>query len=341
MRAVLERLALAALSLLAGLGVAELVFGTLLRHPAALRALPSAVASHLRAYYLNHDRDMVQSQPECARYDPELFYTLRPGGCRFVNREYDTTLQVNSAGLRDSEAALQAPEVIVLGDSFAMGWGVEQEEAFPRQLARQSGRSVLNAGIPSYGTVREVRLLDRLDTSRLRVLVVQYDENDGEENRLYAERGNVLLVSDERAYRQDVQRAGRRQKYFFGRYSFEIVRGIVAPERSTLPPVLTPAHQARIFANALAHASSRDLAQVQVLVVDLDADRQVSAALAQAIQREAVQDRYPPFVRRLQLVDLGGRLLPEDYFVLDDHLRASGHRKIAESLLEKLRESGL
>ena len=54
----------------------------------------------------------------------------------------------------------------MLGDSHAMGWGVEQEEALPQVLARKSGRKVLNAAVSSYGTVREMLMLDRLDTSR-------------------------------------------------------------------------------------------------------------------------------------------------------------------------------
>jgi hypothetical protein len=340
MRALLGRLALVVLSLGMGLAVAEGAFAFLLDHAGLAARLPGNVLSHLRAYYLHHDRELVQSQPACSRYDPGLFYTLRPGQCRFKNREYDTTLRINSVGLRDDEAALQAPEVIALGDSFAMGWGVEQEEAFPQQLARLSGRRVLNAGIPSYGTVREVRLLDRIDTGRLRVLVVQYDDNDSEENRLYFERGNQLRVNPELFFVHDLQRAGRRQRYHFGKYTFELVRGVVAPEKFPTPPVLTPQHQARLFVNALVHASARDLSAVQVLVVDLNADRLVSGELIEAIQREAVRAQHPDFVRRLRVVDLSGHLRPEDYFVLDDHLRPSGHRKVAERLFEKLRETG-
>lgn len=37
-------------------------------------------------------------------------------------------------GLRDSNAALNQPEIICIGDSHTMGWGVEQEETFPKLL---------------------------------------------------------------------------------------------------------------------------------------------------------------------------------------------------------------
>ena len=51
-----------------------------------------------------------------------------------------------SAGTRDEEATLEAPDVIVLGDSHAMGWGVEQDETLPQVLARMTGLKVLERG---------------------------------------------------------------------------------------------------------------------------------------------------------------------------------------------------
>ena len=81
---------------------------------------------------------------------------------------------MNRLGLRDDEASLRAPAVVVLGDSYAMGWGVAQDETIAEVIERETGLRALNAGIASYGTVREMRLLDRIDTSRLRYLVIQY-----------------------------------------------------------------------------------------------------------------------------------------------------------------------
>jgi len=105
------------------------------------------------------------------------------------DREFDVVYRVNAAGLRGDDRALAAPALVVLGDSFALGWGVAEDEAFPQQLARRLGVRVLNAGVPSYGTARELLLLRRLDRSALRVLVVQYAWNDRAENRSYVEGG--------------------------------------------------------------------------------------------------------------------------------------------------------
>ena len=332
--------ALLAFSLVATLLIAESAFALLLRAPLALLHVPGGLSSHLRGYYLHHDRVMAQALPECAVYDPGLFYTLRPGACHFRNREFDTTLRINSKGVRDAEDALIGPEIIVLGDSFAMGWGVEQAEAFPQVLRRLAGRRVLNTGVPSYGTVREARLLDRLDTSRLRFLVVQYSANDTEENRLFEERGNVLLINRERLFQQDVQRGYRRHGYYLGKITVEVLRGIFDPPHDG-PPALPAAVQARLFVNALVHGTSRDFSSVAILVLELDSYGVASSDFVASLQRETAAPGQPAFIRGLQVADLRGRLQPGDYFVLDDHLRASGHAKVAARLLEKLREMGL
>jgi lysophospholipase L1-like esterase len=332
--------ALLVVPLVATLVIAETAFALLLASPGVLGQAPRGLLSHLRGYYLRHDRVLAQSLPECAMYDPGLFYTMRPGTCRFRNREFDTTLRINSKGVRDTEDALQAPEVVVLGDSFAMGWGVEQDEAFPQVLRRLSGRRVLNTGVPSYGTVREAHVLDRLDTSQLRFLVVEYSSNDAEENRLFEVRGNTLLIGRERLFGQDVQRGERRHRYHVGKITFDILHDILIPPHSD-PPVPPPTIQARLFINALVHGTSRDLASVRILVLELDSYALGSSDFMAALQREAATSDQPPFIRRLRVADLSGRVLPEDYFVLDDHLRASGHAKVAGLLLEKLREMGL
>lgn len=131
----------------------------------ALRMPPShwAFRDALDAWYMDWERSIVQYEPACARYDAELTYTLRPGTCWFANREFDVELRINSLGVRDDEAALTAPEIVVLGDSFTMGWGVAQEQAFPHRLARLTGRRVLNAGVSSYGTARELEMYRRVD----------------------------------------------------------------------------------------------------------------------------------------------------------------------------------
>lgn len=80
--------------------------------------------------------------------------------------EFDAVLETNSAGLRDDELASPAkPEgsfrVLVLGDSFTLGYTVARQDLFVDQLERwwdAEGRAidVINAGTEGYSTDQEV-----------------------------------------------------------------------------------------------------------------------------------------------------------------------------------------
>lgn len=63
-----------------------------------------------------------------------------------------TTLETNALGYRAPDwPAPGDREVVVVGDSQVFGLGVEAEDSLPAQLAVQSGRVVLNGGVPTYG----------------------------------------------------------------------------------------------------------------------------------------------------------------------------------------------
>lgn len=112
------------------------------------------------------------------RIEPDL---LVPG--RFPAR-------INALGLRGDEvpAARSGVErVLVLGDSFTYGAGVLTEQAFPQRLdalARDGGRRFINAGTPSYGTLRELAWLetfgDEIDPDEL--LLAVFAGNDLTDN---------------------------------------------------------------------------------------------------------------------------------------------------------------
>lgn len=339
LRGALGRLLLLLFSALVGLAVSESFFGLLLSHPAWLARMPANVLSHLRAYYLHHDRSLLQALPECARYDPGLFYTLKPGTCRSNAREFDVEIRVNSAGLRDDEESLQAPDAIVAGDSFAMGWGVAQDEAFPQLVERASGLRVLNAAVSSYGTAREMRLLDRIDTSRLRWLLIQYCDNDEPENQAFFENGNQLRINPESTFVANIRINAERRHYWFGKATFEMLKGLLHPEPLPSSAAVTPKDEARYFVNAILHATRRDLSNVRILVFELQPYRVSQSAFETALMREISLEGHKPYIRRMRMLDLRGVLGPEDYFVLDDHLRAPGHAKLARLLLAEMNKS--
>jgi hypothetical protein len=324
-------------SVLVTLTVSEGFFTLLLVRPSLLRILPATTVSHVRHYYLAHDRNMVQAMPESARYDRELFYTLRPGTFRFRNREFDNEFRVNRLGLRDDEESLRKPAVVVLGDSYAMGWGVDQDKTLAKVIGRETGLRSLNAGIASYGTVREMRLLDRIDAARLRYLVIQYCNDDFLENRPFANHDDAFSVADEAHYAEDVRRAERRRRYWFGRRTFEFLKDVFTPDEHHGPRPDSPEDEALHFVNAVWKAGRTDLSRVRIIAFEITQSRAVNSGFTLAVRKEVASEKYPHYIRDMVVIDLVGHLTPANYYDLDDHLRESGQLAIAKAVIEAIR----
>lgn len=67
---------------------------------------------------------------------------------KHVSKCFDITLRTNSYGARDRERPLKSNEfrVLVLGDSFVEGFGVDQDQRLTDLLEKEIGRTVLNFG---------------------------------------------------------------------------------------------------------------------------------------------------------------------------------------------------
>lgn len=349
-------------SLAVAWALAEGFFVLLLRHPAWLARLPANVGQHVRGYYLQHDRSMIQADPRFARYDPELLYTLAPGSFRFRNREFDVAFEVNALGVRDSAEALRAPALVVLGDSFAMGWGVERAQTFAARLQAMTGLPVLNAGVSSYGTVRELLLLRRIDTRGTRCLVLQYDDNDAWENHHFAGADGVLEARPRERFERTLQTSVRQRRYWPGKLVFEIVRAAVAPGPGDLDePIPGVPQQVHLFLDVLQRlAPTRHAPGVEgraghasvgpdgpdpqpdlpILVLVLNPDGRGAGAFEHLLAQRVAQADAPAVARRVRIVPLAGALAAHDFFDLDDHLRPSGHARVADALARALVHAG-
>ena len=68
---------------------------------------------------------------------------------RHVTDCYDVTYQSNNVGARDTrdyDDSLAADSMVLIGDSFAEGYGVNIEQTFAKLVERQTGRTVMNFG---------------------------------------------------------------------------------------------------------------------------------------------------------------------------------------------------
>lgn len=146
--------------------------------------------------------------PDAFLEDPVLTGRLKPGfQDRFTGPEYSTTWTINEDGYRGPVAGARVAgtwRVAALGDSFTFGYGVEEEEAWPRvleaALETAGGRKeeIYNLGIGGYGTTQQVAWLEERLKAGLQpdaVIVGFYPGNDlsdslrGEAARQAAESG--------------------------------------------------------------------------------------------------------------------------------------------------------
>jgi hypothetical protein len=93
--------------------------------------------------------------------------------------------QKNSAGYRDTEWDANTwnnrERVLVVGDSFAAGWGIDDpSDRFSDVLATQLGDTfaVINLGMPGASTVEEIQHLRDFPLADPDVVVLQYYLND-------------------------------------------------------------------------------------------------------------------------------------------------------------------
>lgn len=133
-----------------------------------------------------------------------LGFRMAPGiSLRMQEVEYDVEVATNSLGLRDDEPGPKAaPRVLLLGDSFAMGYGVERGETFADRLEAGLGIEVVNAGTGGYEIVQQPRVLAQLGP-RLEpdlVLYALYLGNDLAQNDEWERRPDGSLHSLTRQY---------------------------------------------------------------------------------------------------------------------------------------------
>ena len=275
--------------------------------------------------------------PECAHYDKNLTYRLRPGHCLFYGREFESIdISINSLGVRDDEASLLVPEIIVVGDSFAMGWGVQQSETFAQLIEDQTGLRVLNAAVASYGTVREMAILKDVDKSTLRYLIVQYCDNDYRENKTYFAHDSNLPIRSEATYLSLVEEHLQSRSYYYGKHTLGLLessaRSIGRDIVDVLVPRGEPADEVEVFVNALVN-STLEFSQITLIVFEVNSYALNDSKFIGRLRQELRVSKQRSMADSTVVIDLSDSLSDETYFRLDDHINAAGHKVIAEELM--------
>lgn len=125
---------------------------------------------------------------DCRQENRELHHSLKPNTlCHFSSSEWNISYRINSIGLRDEEIAASKDDefrILVLGDSFVEGYGVDSEnrltEILEKNLASKTNRkiNVINAGVASYSPLLEYLSLMKLEYLSPDLVLVGVDLTD-------------------------------------------------------------------------------------------------------------------------------------------------------------------
>jgi lysophospholipase L1-like esterase len=298
------------------------------------------VYQYQKSYYYQDLQRIWQYYPSCAVSDPHLIYAPKLGTCIFNNPEFKTTLFFDAYGRR-VPARITANQdtkgIAVLGDSHAMGWGVNDDETFANVLQKMTDKPVFNLGVSSYGTERELKrfslsgLSEKVDT-----IIIQYCDNDHGEN----------LTDPKNVYSQN-QVLG-----------FKEVLDTGEAQRKAIPKrQIIKKHIYRAFHEPIVWIA--DLISPSPLKRQLDFEVN-NAQLAKVLQRyDSILKNKKVFIFCINghgekfsnfpncrhkgsenPIYIGPPLDKKDFYLHDDHLTAQGHKKLGQWLAQAINLRG-
>jgi len=283
-------------------------------------------------------RNIWQYQKECIKADSGNIYVPALGACNFGNVEFDTVLNFDRSGrfVPDRGAPAEngtsgaAGGIAILGDSHAMGWGVNDEETFANVLQTQTDKPVFNLAVSSYGTRRELRrlvqtpLLERVDT-----IMIQYCDNDLSENR-----ARIDFEAEARAFATTLENSIEPSARTVSNHLAAILNTHALERTLTLPfrPLRTQ------FRKIFGRKGKNFAPHLDALGAVLSDYRAVLAGKRIIIfYSNAHGNRFENFghselegMDNVTFVDLD--IARDKYFVLDDHLNVEGHRYVGMEL---------
>lgn len=289
--------------------------------------------------------------PACVQFDPLVIYAPKPGVGKVRGVEFDMTITMTADGLRQQPGlarGVDGPPVVLAGDSFTMGMGVQDTETYSAILEQRYGHPTINSGVSSYGTARELLRLQRMGLlARAKVLVIQYCPNDASENHVFLHSPNLHLNEAETKAQWNRLESGRRKRLEPDVTYRRVMEGLFAVLKVQLR-----IHSPRQFVAALALRRLHDI------------DRYGAAYPERAAEFLAVLDRFPEIagkpiiVTELKDFDEGSSFVSElkekargranlyivpmvlgygDFYRFDGHLNPRGHERVAEQLDRAIR----
>ena len=264
-----------------------------------------------------------QANPDCIEFDKNIIFKPKETTCEFNNLEFNTKLTFDKNGrYSDNLRDISKKFVVVLGDSHAMGWGVNDNETFSYLLEKQINRPVFNLSISGFGTIRQLvglknsGLLKNADT-----ILIQYCFNDFGENQGF----NINLTEQEALEKFNLMQSIRKINFFTKlkksiRYSTTIPLDIIKKKNK----LTTFSHHKEQLIKNLKQFPELD--NKKIIIFYVNGFDMFFYDFPNARSSE---------MKNVRFYDVN--LNESDFFHIDGHLNNQGHKNIATKLAKILK----
>ena len=262
-------------------------------------------------------RKIWQTQKDCIDFDVDLIFKPKNGKCFFENPEFKTELNFNDEGRKTGNNLIgYNKNIAVIGDSFAMGWGVNDQQTFAALIEKDTKIKTYNLGVSGYATERSLirlkksNLLNKIDT-----VIIQYCPNDFGENQSHSnkktlrdkEKAYEMILTEKLSFFKRLRKAIR--------YSFIIPFEVLNFERDQIG---WKGHDV-LFEEILKKYSF--LSSKKIIVISMNGP---------GINFYNFPNNISPQFSNLRYLNI--KYNEDDFFSVDGHLNEKGHKKVAKIL---------
>ena len=284
------------------------------------------VKSIQKQIYFKGYRNIWQNNKNCSIFDVQLLYKPKIGPCEFTNPEFKTNL-IFSEFFREHETILDKniskDYIVVLGDSIAMGWGVNNDETFSYHLEKKLNKKVYNMAVSSYGSVREIKKLKLSPFyENSNTIIIQYHPNDLGENK-ELDINKIYSIEE------------FQNKFDNSSSNINIYKLILGTFKSSIRLFFSDIND-KIFREKnleLIDFSNHKKYLQKVLreYVDLNKKRVIIVLPISPWQKVI---NFPENSKQIEYILI--KLNKSDFFIIDDHPNKLGHLKLADILIDYL-----
>ena len=275
------------------------------------------IKHYQRNFYLYAGlRDIWQSHRECIEFDKDLIFIPKETSCEFKNFEYNTVLTFDKYVRYSNHPLENGPGIAVLGDSHAMGWGVNDNETFSAILEDKIDKPVFNLAVSGYGTIRKLIRFEKSGLANLvDTVIIQYTYNDWGENNNYKK--NTL---EEAKKKFNIVRDSKPMSFFTKlRKSFRYSLTIPIDEITKKDQIMNFDHHKKKLNEVIKSFSILDNKRVILFYSN-----------GFNMKFGNFPSKKSDIIKNLEFADL--KLGEEHFFQIDGHLSSYGHKVVAEKL---------